>query len=179
MHLRTIFISLRVLEQTSSPAASLISSQVPHAGLSRLRRNHHSASHSLNRSPVAVVALPRASMHPPSRAMQTPQSKVMKSSSSVIGGTIMGVSPMQSPGIGDHSMRGSKTRPNPLRLGTPYTDSGDGVYSSGAKMGGGGITGAYCTRAVGQLQRRRKKAECVVVTVREAGVVPLGAAIGL
>jgi len=36
-----------------------------------------------------------------------------------------------------------QTRPSPLRLGTPYTDSGDGVCISGANMGGSGITGVY------------------------------------
>jgi len=86
MHLLTTFTSLRGLEQTSMLAASSISTQVPHTRLSRLQRNHHSASHNPNSSPAAVVALRRASMQPPSRAMQALRSRVLKSRSSVTGG---------------------------------------------------------------------------------------------
>jgi len=117
MNLLATFTSLRVLEQTSLPAASSISSQVPHARLSHPRRNHHSELHSLDCSPIAVVALWRASMEPPSRAMQTPRSRAMRSRSSVTGARI-GVTPIRSPGIRYHSVRRSKTRPSPLRLGT-------------------------------------------------------------
>jgi len=68
-------------------------------------------------------------------------------------GARMGASPIQSPEIRNYPTRGPKTRPSLLQLRTRCADSGGGVYSSGAKMQGDGITGACRTRAVGQPQR--------------------------
>ncbi len=66
-------------------------------------------------------------------------------------------SAVQSPGINRNSTRGSKTRPSPSCLGTPYIGSRSNVYrSSGAKMMGGRIASAYRTRVVGQSERRPK-----------------------
>ena len=70
-------------------------------------------------------------------------------------GHIEGAGPIQSLGIIQHSIRGFKTRPRTLRLGTPHTDSRDCVYSSGTEMGVGSLTGGYRTRAVGQSQGRK------------------------
>ena len=63
--------------------------------------------------------------------------------------------PTQSHGINHNSTRGSKTRPSPSCLGTPYIDPCSNVYrSSDAMMGGGIIATAYRTRVVGQSQKR-------------------------
>ena len=65
--------------------------------------------------------------------------------------------PMQSPGINRNSTRGSKTRPSPSCLGTPYIDPRGNVYRSGdALVEGSIIASAYRTRVVGQSQRRPK-----------------------
>ena len=66
-------------------------------------------------------------------------------------GARRGEDPIQSPGINLISTRGSKTEPGPSCLNRPYI-----YHSSDAKMGGGGIAGAYHTRVVGQSQRRPK-----------------------
>jgi len=187
MHLLTTFhFSSRArADKYASNHTSSISSQVSHARLSCLRRNHHSVSYNPNRSPVAVVALPRASMDLSSRAVQTPRSRVIRSRSrnriSATEGDIMGASPIQSHGISNQSMRGSRIRSSPLRLGTPCTDSGSGVYSSCAKMG---AMGSLVLTARERLNSPNDygKAECFVLSVREAGVAPLrpgGATIGL
>ena len=70
-------------------------------------------------------------------------------------GNRKGARPIQSPGISSHSMRGFETRPGPLPLGTPHTDSRDCVYSSGTEMGAGRHIGGHRTRAVGQSQGRK------------------------
>ena len=122
MHLLTTFhFSSRArADKYASNHTSSISSQVSHARLSCLRRNHHSVSYNPNCSPVAVVALPRASMDLSSRAVQTPRSRVIRSRSRsrsrsrATEGDRMGASPIQSHGISNQSMRGSRIRSSPL-----------------------------------------------------------------
>ena len=153
MHLLTTFTSLRVLEQTTMSFLDFEPGTPP------------SCLWPATQSPFCVAQsqlITGSSSYPP-ESVDRPaeQSDVDTSIKSYEQeqrdwGARMGASPIQSPEITNHSIRGPKTRSSLLQLSTRCADSGSGVYSSGAKMQGGGITGAYRTRAVGQPQRRRK-----------------------
>ena len=178
MHLLTTFTSLRVLEQTTMPTASSISSQVPHTRLSRLPTQ---SPFSVAQSQLLTCCggcSPESVDAPAEQSNAGTSIKSFGEQEQRHWGTRMGASPI----------RATKSRvipfvvPNqagPITSRYPVSDSGNSVCISGTNMGGSGITGAYHTRVVGQSQPRLKKSECVVVTVPSGGTIGVIIGVGV
>ena len=102
----------------------------------------------------------------PSRAMQTPRSRVMSNVSKCDWGLEWVRALYRAPESESGIIPCMDPKPSPLRPGTPYPDSGDGVHSSGARIG---AVGSLVLPAQERLDSRNESG----VLRSQAGVVPL------